>query len=123
MADIPSALLALRPGASWCLVGEDYSGLEWNDEIQTKPTEQEVNDEIARQESQGKIDDCKATAKKLLSDTDWLELPSVSDASSNLYVANISELIAYRKQIRALAVDPVANPVWPTKPDTIWNKT
>jgi hypothetical protein len=45
---IPDAIKALRPGAQWVLRGNEYSGLEWLDPVQSKPTEQEVNDEIAR---------------------------------------------------------------------------
>ena len=40
--DITHAILALKPGAEWNLRGDDYSGLEWLDESQTKPTEEEV---------------------------------------------------------------------------------
>lgn len=123
MADIVSALHALRPNACWSLNGGSYSDLNWIDTVQSKPTESEITQEISKQEIQEKFDSCKETAKKLLSETDWLELPSVSDTSNNLYVVNIAELLSYRKQIRVLAVDPVADPVWPTKPDTIWNKT
>ena len=45
--DISSALQKLKPGAQWVLRGEDYSGLEWVDEKQTKPTETEINNKIA----------------------------------------------------------------------------
>jgi hypothetical protein len=40
------ALQALRPGAQWVWNGSDYTGLEWLDETQTKPTEQEITDKI-----------------------------------------------------------------------------
>lgn len=123
MADIISALHALRPGASWALDGYEYSGLTWYDTVQTKPTEQQVNDEIVRQQSQEKFNDCKTKAKQLLTETDWMELPSVSDTSNNPHVVNIADLLSYRKQLRVLAVAPVANPVWPVKPETIWNNT
>lgn len=53
---IIKALISLRPGAGWHLNGDSYDGLEWLDEIQTKPTEAEVNAEIARLEAE-----CKAT--------------------------------------------------------------
>ena len=43
---IPSALQELKPGATWNLRGEEYSGLEWLDSSQTKPTETEINDKI-----------------------------------------------------------------------------
>jgi hypothetical protein len=40
------ALQALKPGAQWVWNGSDYTGLEWLDETQTKPTEQEILDKI-----------------------------------------------------------------------------
>jgi hypothetical protein len=40
---IESALATLRPGARWTLRGSSYSGLEWLDVEQAKPTEAEVD--------------------------------------------------------------------------------
>ena len=37
--DITHALILLKPGAEWTLRGSDYSGLEWFDSNQRKPTE------------------------------------------------------------------------------------
>lgn len=48
MTTIREALRSLRPTAEYLINGEEYSGLSWRDKVQTKPTEQEVNDEIAR---------------------------------------------------------------------------
>lgn len=48
MIRISDALQSLCPGAEWVLRGNEYSGLEWLDKVQQKPTEQEVNAEIAR---------------------------------------------------------------------------
>lgn len=39
---LEAAIRYLRPGASWTLRGESYSGLEWQDQTQIKPTEVEV---------------------------------------------------------------------------------
>jgi hypothetical protein len=50
--DISHALVSLKPNASWVLVGTDYSGLQWNDESQTKPTEAEVQAELVRLQAQ-----------------------------------------------------------------------
>ena len=47
MITIPDALQSLRPNAEWVLRGNEYSGLEWLDKVQTQPTEDEVNAEIA----------------------------------------------------------------------------
>jgi predicted P-loop ATPase len=44
------AIMSLRPGAQWSLDGDDYSGLDWRDEIQSKPTEQELVAETAVQD-------------------------------------------------------------------------
>jgi hypothetical protein len=40
-----NALFSLRPGAEWVLRGDD---LEWLDQNQTKPTEAEIQAEVAR---------------------------------------------------------------------------
>jgi hypothetical protein len=45
---IVEALHNLKPEATWSLNGDTYSGLIWLDETQTKPTEEEVTQEIER---------------------------------------------------------------------------
>jgi hypothetical protein len=49
---IGKAINNLRPKSSWYVEGDTYAGLEWRDEVQTKPTEAEINDEIARLEAE-----------------------------------------------------------------------
>ena len=46
--NIVKAIISLRPNAEWVLRGEDYTGLDWMDINQIKPTEAEINSEIAR---------------------------------------------------------------------------
>ena len=48
MITIQEAIHSLKPNAQWSIANNNYAGLEWLDEIQTKPTEAEVNAEIAR---------------------------------------------------------------------------
>ena len=43
-----TALLFLRPHSRWAWFGSTYSGLEWLDIEQTKPTEAEIATETAR---------------------------------------------------------------------------
>lgn len=50
--DLPAALASLRPGSSWSLSGEDYSGLNWQDPNNLPPTEEECKAEMARLKSQ-----------------------------------------------------------------------
>ena len=65
----------------------------------------------------------KATATQLLAATDWVELPSVSDPTSNPHLLNKADFVAYRDQLRAIAVNPPTTPVnpWPTKPTEQWS--
>jgi len=44
MITIIEALSKLKPNAKWNWRGDDYEGLEWLDQNQTKPTEQEILD-------------------------------------------------------------------------------
>ena len=46
--DIVNAIVSLRPNSQWNLNGDDYSGLEWLDQNQTKPTEEELQVELTR---------------------------------------------------------------------------
>jgi hypothetical protein len=45
---ISEAIQSLRPGAQWAMNGEDYDQLIWVDEVQTKPTKEEVLVEAER---------------------------------------------------------------------------
>lgn len=114
MPDISSALVSIRPGANWLLIGEGYSGLNWLDKTHSKPTEEEINAEILRQEQQAPLDSCKAKAKELIAITDWAVLPDIN-------LVNKKEFIDYRAALRDLITNPVADPVWPTEPQPIWS--
>jgi hypothetical protein len=46
--DIHKVLPIIRPEAKWVARGDDYDGLEWVDETQTKPSEDEISQEIER---------------------------------------------------------------------------
>jgi hypothetical protein len=65
----------------------------------------------------------KTKASQLLSDTDWTSIPDVANSAvSNPYLMNQSEFLAYRSQLRAIAVNPTAgNLSWPTKPTEQWS--
>lgn len=111
---IAQALQSLRPGAQWVLRGDTYEGLEWLDEVQTQPTEQEVADEVTRLINQKPFDECKAKAKQLIAATDWAVLPDVG-------LANKADFEAYRSALRAYIINPVAEPQWPTEPEPVWS--
>ena len=119
---IPQALAVLTPGAEWALTGTEYSGLVWLDDTISEPSEQEINDEITALTLQQPFDECKQTASELLYETDWTTIPDVADPTkSNPYLVNTAEFVTYRNAVRQYAVNPVQNPVWPTKPTAQWS--
>ena len=116
--DIPSALQALKPGAQWTLRGDEYSGLEWLDGKQTKPTEIEVNSKIAELDSAEAMKLLREERDKRIAKTDWR-------ASSDLTLA--SAWSTYRQALRDLpaSATPKLNSnyeldltsvTWPTEP-------
>jgi hypothetical protein len=64
----------------------------------------------------------KQTASQLLYLTDWTTIPDVSDPTkSNPYLGNANEFIAYRNQVRQVAINPVAGYIdFPTEPTAQW---
>lgn len=48
MTDIVPALRALRPGARWTLDGDTLAGLDWQDEGQVRPGDEEILAEAER---------------------------------------------------------------------------
>lgn len=67
-------------------------------------------------------DENKATAVSLLQETDWTQIPSVSDpALSNPYLGNKLDFDQYRNQVRQYAIYPQSgNLDWPTLPLEQW---
>lgn len=112
MLDYSLILTTNYPNTQWILVGDAYEGLEWLSDS-PKPTKAELDalwpstqDAFAKQ-------NCKKQASELLAKTDWSALHDVN-------LANKSDFVAYRAELRSLALNPVASPVWPTEPDPVW---
>ena len=65
---------------------------------------------------------CKQEAQRLLQATDWTATVDISNPQySNPYLMNQDAFLAYRSAVRAIAVNPVADPVWPTLPTEQWS--
>jgi hypothetical protein len=65
---------------------------------------------------------CKQNASAILSSTDWTAIPDVADSTkSNPYLINQDEFISYRSIVRNYAVNPVANPTFPSAPTEQWS--
>ena len=116
--DITHALQSLKPGAQWVLRGEDYTGLEWLDSSQTKPTETELNSKISALDSEEAMRLLRIERDARIVKTDWR-------ASSDLTIADAWK--TYRQALRDLpaSATPKLNSdyeldltsvTWPTEP-------
>jgi hypothetical protein len=64
----------------------------------------------------------KDKATLLLSQTDWVNQPDVYDTTINPHLLNRNDFIAYRAQLRTIAVNPVdGNLNWTTIPMSQWS--
>ena len=115
--DIPSALQELKPGAEWVLRGNDYSGLEWMDSSQTKPTETEVTNKIAALDAAEAMKLLRVERDTRISKTDWR-------ASSDLTLTDAWK--TYRQALRDITTQTpklrsdyrldLTSVTWPTEP-------
>ena len=71
-------------------------------------------------EEQANITACKQEASQRLYDTDWTTIADVANPVNSPFLSNQADFIVYRNAVRKLAVNPVANPTFPDKPDQIW---
>ena len=116
--DIASALTALKPGAEWTLRGTEYSGLEWQDSSQTKPTETEVNSKISVRDAAEPMRLLRIERDIRIAKTDWR-------ASSDVTLADAWK--TYRQALRDLPASAtpkldsnyeldLTSVTWPTEP-------
>lgn len=119
----PNALHTLTPTAQWSMTNnDDYNTLSWYSPEIPVPSQAQCDAQIDILKMEQPLQACKEQASSLLFGTDWTTIPDVADpATSNPYLMNQAAFIAYRNQLRQLAVNPVADPVWPTAPTAQWS--
>ena len=94
---ITEALILLKPEARWVCRGDTYAGLEWLDETQTKPTEDELNAKVAELEAAEPFRVLREERNRRLAQCDWIVTKNAE------YGQNISkEWRAYRQALRDL---------------------
>ena len=119
---ISDAILILRPGAEWILRGDDLSGLEWSDSVQTKPTETEINNKISELDAAEAMKLLREERNVLLSETDWMVIKSQETG-----VAMSNAWKTYRQALRDLPASStptldanyeldLSSVTWPTEP-------
>jgi len=86
------ALASLKPSTDWTWIGTEYSGLQWKDSS-TKPTEAELNTELARLVNAEPMRLLRVERDRLLTACDWR-------ASSDLTLSTAWK--TYRQSLRDL---------------------
>ena len=120
--NITDALLALKPESGWVLNGNNYSDLEWLDETQIKPTEEEINAKIAELETAEPARQVREIRDRLLAESDWTQ-------NRDVVLLNDTTWQQYRQDLRDLPASASFTPkldsngnldmssvTWPLKP-------
>ena len=119
---IIEALTSLKPKAQWNLIGFDYSGLEWLDKTQTKPTEEELNAKVTELETAEPFRLLREERNLRLTQTDWTRMDD-----NGLSTSKKTEWKTYRQSLRDLPSSATpkldsfgdldsTSVTWPTKP-------
>ena len=111
------ALSRLRPGAEWIVRGDVYSGIEWLDSSQTKPTETEINSKISELDNAEAMRLLRIERDTRIVKTDWR-------ASSDITLADAWK--TYRQALRDITTQTpklgsdyeldLTSVTWPTEP-------
>ncbi len=125
--DIVDALLALKPGAIWTLPNNptatnDYERLVWQDESQTKPTEDEVNTKVTELVNAYPMRLLREERDRLIGQSDWI-IVKAKETSTNIPAA----WKTYRQALRDLPASStpklnsednldMSSVTWPTPP-------
>ena len=115
---ISDAILQLKPGADYIIRGDVYSGIEWLDSSQTKPTETEINNKISELDAAEAMRLLRLERNARIAETDWR-------ASSDLTISDAWK--TYRQALRDLPASAspsldsnydldLTSVTWPTEP-------
>ena len=119
---ITEALTLLKPEARWVCRGDTYAGLEWLDETQTKPTEDEVNAKITELETAEPTRQVRVIRDRLLAESDWTQNRDVillNDTTWKQYRQDLRDLPAQQtpKLLPNGQLDPTSIS-WPPEPSS-----
>ena len=116
------AIDSLAPNSDYVIFGDEYSGIEWRDTVNTKPTEEQVNAKIAEIKAAEPMGLLRDERNYRLAQTDWTQLKDI-----DLDIIRERNWKNYRQQLRDITVS--SNPKltadgdldmtsvnWPTPP-------
>ena len=115
--NIPDALQALKPGAEWTLRGNDYSGLEWVDSGQTKPTETEINSKIAELDNAEPMRLLRIERDNRIAKTDWRAGKDVTLSTAwRTYRQALRDITTQTPKLNSQYELDLTSVTWPTEP-------
>ena len=114
---IPEALQSLKPGAQWVCRGEVYSGIEWLDESQTKPTETEVNNKVTALDAAEPARLLRAERDKRIAKSDWMGNSDVTMSSAwTTYRQALRDITTQTPKLDSNYDLDLTSVTWPTEP-------
>lgn len=94
---IPQALQNLAPEAQWVLRGDGHEGLEWLSTDITRPTEEEIDNEIARLQAEwDSVEYSRLRAKEYPDFKDYLD--GIVKGDQDQIDAYIAECLAVKEK-------------------------
>lgn len=121
MYDLTHALNKLYCNCNWYLEGDDYSGLVWEDENTSKPSEQELLQCLSELQNGESMDKLRLVRNKLLNETDKYTIFDWPHETPE----KRQEWLDYRQQLRDLPSNSspmldsdgkLTNVSWPVPP-------
>jgi len=114
----PNASFGMRGVKPDATVSEQYNAIIWQDEFQTKPTEDEVNAKVTELQNEEPMNLLRQERTKILSESDWM-------ANSDVTISD--EWKTYRQALRDLPATSTpklnnqeqldeSSVTWPTPP-------
>ena len=77
------AIEALAPNSDYVIFGDEYSGIEWRDTVNTKPTEEEINTKVAELKAAEPMTLLRDERNYRLAQSDWTQLSDTPIVSSS----------------------------------------
>ena len=118
------AIESLAPNSDYVIFGDEYSGIEWRDKVNTKPTEEEINAKVAELKEAEPYRQLRDERNSRLAQTDWTQLKDI-----DLDIIRERNWKNYRQALRDLPSKStpkldsngdldMSSVSWPDKPST-----
>ena len=114
---IAEAIAVLKPGATWSLNGDDYSGLTWLDSKQTQPTETEIYSKISELDNTEPMRLLRIERDERIAKTDWRASSDLTLTDAwKTYRQALRDITTQRPKLNSDYELDLTSVTWPTEP-------